>query len=600
MKQRCFISLLFFVSLANGQIQSPSALYNKKETVIAMRDGVKLYTAIYTPKDQTELHAIILQRTPYSCNPYGSDNFPKTLDTNPGLTAEGYIFVFQDVRGRYMSEGRFTEVTPHVPQKNGNAIVDESSDAYDTIDWLLKNVANNNGNVGMKGISYPGFFASAALPNAHPALKAVSPQAPVTDEFEGDDIHHRGAFFLLDNAGFYNFFDAPRTELQKKYLPINSALNGQDAYEFYLKLGPIKNVNDSFLHEKSAIWNEILQHDTYDDYWQRRNIRKHFTNIGPAVFTIGGWFDAEDLFGSLKTFAAIDEQSAATKNYLMMGPWTHGGWARSNASEYATYNFGRNTADVFKASEANFFRHFLLAKGNFDQPKASIFFTGSNEWKTFNSWPVPAATDYNLYLNTGYTLTKKSVKSRLGFDRYDSDPASPVPYTAEKTDDRDNNYMGADQRFLMGRNDVISYTGAILDNDLTLAGPVVARLFVRLNCTDADFVVKIIDVHPDSTQQLVRAEVIRGKFRNSLSKPEPFVPDDITPIKLTLNDIAHTFLAGHKLMVQIQSSWFPLVDRNPQQFMRIPEANASDFRKATINIERNARYMSVIEFKRLN
>lgn len=595
-----FFSLFFILISASAQQTTLKDLYTKIERMIPMRDGVQLFTSIYIPKDSLELHPIILTRTPYSCEPYGEDIFPYGFG-NPSFTTEKYIVVYQDVRGRYMSEGTFTEVTPNIPNKQSNNQVDESSDTFDTIDWLLKNIHGNNGRVGMHGISYPGFYANAALPNAHPALKAVSPQAPVTDEFDGDDVYHRGAFFLLDNVDFLNFFDNPRTGPQQTYPPIDSSLNLKDAYDFYLGLGPIKNINNFYFKNKSVIWNEYITHNTKDAYWLARNIRPHLKNIKPAVLVVGGLFDAEDMFGAFKTYEAIEKQNPANNNFLLMGPWTHGSWAKNNFSSYATYNFGFNTTTKFFETEAAFFNFYLKGKGDFKQPEATIFFTGSNEWRNFPSWPAPGTSNFDLYLHAGKKLTGIPVKSRNGFEQYESNPANPVPYTALKIGQRDQTYLGSDQSFVATRPDVLLFETAVLKNPVTLAGPIVAKLFVSTTGTDADFIVKLIDVLPDSlqTQQMVRAEVMRGKFRNGFIKPMPFVPGKITPVSLTLNDVAHEFKAGHKIMIQVQSSWFPLVDRNPQTYMNIANAGESDFKEATIRIERNGRYQSVIQCRRL-
>jgi len=375
----------------------------------------------------------------------------------------------------------------------------------------------------------------------------------------------------------------------------------EDAYDFYLKLGTLKKVNDSIFHNRSVIWNEYIAHDTKDAYWQSRNIRTHLKNITPAVLVVGGFFDAEDMFGALKTFEAIEQQNPANKHYLLMGPWTHGAWARRDYSAYATYQFGSNTSTRFFEIEGSFFNYYLKGKGTFNQPKATIFFTGSNEWKTFAQWPAPGTRSFDLYLNSGKKLSSQPEKSRDGFEQYESDPANPVPYTSIKSGERDINYLGADQRFAASRPDVLVFETETLKTPVTLAGPVIARLFVSMSGTDADFVVKLVDVSPgiEQTQQMVRAEVLRGKFRNSYSKPEHFVPGKITPVRLTLNDVAHEFKAGHKIMVQIQSSWFPLVDRNPQKFMRIPDAGEQDYKKATIRIERNGRYHSMIQCQTL-
>jgi putative CocE/NonD family hydrolase len=600
---RCLLFLLIFslpATILKGQTAvSISTKYTKLERMIMMRDGAQLYTAIYLPNDSSANYPFLISRTPYSCSPYGENNYPSFLSPNPALQDQGYIFVFQDVRGRYMSEGKFREMTPFIPNKQSTSQVDESSDAYDTIDWLLKNIAGHNGKVGLYGVSYPGFYALAALPEGHPAIAAVSPQAPIADEFEGDDVYHRGAFFLMDNVSFLNGFGEQHQKPVSTYPPLHSSLYSMSDYEFYKQLGPIRNINEQYFKNRSFIWNEYLQHDTKDDYWKARNIRPWLKNVKAAVFTVGGWFDAEDMFGPLRTYEAIEKQNTVRKNYLMMGPWTHGGWRLPDGSRYATYSFGRNPNEVFRATEAAFFRYYLKDKGAFGVQKAAIYFTGSNEWKTFGQWPPANTRNFDLYLVAGNKLSTLPQASRVGFEMYDSDPANPVPYSPKASPGRDMDYLGADQRFSAGRPDVLVFTSDTLKESITLAGPVVARLFASLSSTDADFVIKLIDLLPDGTQtqQLVRAEVLRGKFRNSFSKPEPFVPGKITPVTLTLNDVAHTFKEGHQIMIHIQSSWFPLVDMNPQQFMRIPDAGPGDFQKATISIQRNARYQSVIQCK---
>lgn len=575
--------------------QSPE--YTKQERMITMRDGVKLYTAIYTPKDDTTSYPILINRTPYSCNPYGETKIPRRFGPNGLFAKEKYIYVYQDVRGRYMSEGKFQEMTPFIPQKKSSKDVDESSDTYDTIEWLLHNVNHNNGNVGLYGISYPGFYATASLPDAHPAIKAVSPQAPVTDEFEGDDANHRGAFFLMDNFGFMNFFDAPRGDTTwQRYPAVCDTLRVKDAYNFYLNIGPIKNLNKLYFQNRSVIWNEYLEHSTKDAYWQARNIRTHLKNIRPAVLVVGGWFDAEDLFGALKTYEAIEQQSPRNQNRLVMGPWTHGAWERGDWSKFGGYQFGSNTSAWFQQLEFSFFNHYLKNKGSFDAAEATVFVTGTNEWKSFDQWPPKNTRTQKWYLLPENKLDVTPSEAKAGsFDKYTSDPDNPVPYIDRKSGDRINEYMVADQQFASERNDVLHYTSTALTSDLTICGPITANLFVSTSSTDADFVVKLIDVLPDGKQQLVRAEVLRGKFRNSYEKPEAFTPGKVTPVKLVLNDMAHTFLKDHKLMVQVQSSWFPLVDRNPQKFINIPGADEKDFQKADIKLYTDKKYPSHVE-----
>lgn len=606
MKNIIVLGILFILSSATCA-QAPVTIkdrYTKIERMIPMRDGVKLFTAIYIPKDDGDKYPFLLERTPYSCYPYGESNYPRRLGPSQLFANENYIYVFQDVRGRYKSEGQFEEMTPHKAVKKSAAVTDESSDCFDTIEWLLNNIENNNGKAGIYGISYPGFYASAALPNAHPALKAASPQAPVTDEFEGDDAYHRGAFYLMDNFGFMNSFDYPRDTPWTQYPRIfNEKIT--DAYDFYLKLGPLKNANALYYKDKSKIWNEYLEHDTKDAYWQERNIRTNLKNIKPAVLVVGGWYDAEDLFGSLKTYEAIEKNSPSNNNKLIMGPWTHGGWARGEWSKFGSLNFGSNTSQYFQKAEYDFFNFWLKGKGTLNTAEATVFETGTNEWKEYKTWPPADVKQVNWYLNNNKHLSLTKPTSATGFDEYVSDPANPVPYVNTKGGGRNNEYMVADQTFAAQRNDVLVYESNVLDNYTTLSGPITADLYVTSTGSDADFIVKVIDVLPDTAtdntgkniggmQRLVRAEVLRGKFRESFITPSAFTPGKITHVQFTLNDVAHSFLKGHKMMVQIQSSWFPLVDRNPQKFMKISTANEQDFQKATIRIYHDDKHPSAI------
>ena len=601
----CICCFAATASYAQNQSNFVKDNYTKIDTAIIMRDGIKLYTVIYMPKDESQSYPFLMERTPYSAGPYGADQYPREVGPNAGLMKEKYIFVNQDVRGRYMSEGINLEVTPYIADKKTKKDVDESSDTYDTVDWLLKNIKNNNGRVGLAGISYPGFYATACLPGAHPAIKAVSPQAPVTDEFIGDDANHNGAFFLLDNFGFMNFFDMERNGPVKDYgKPVFTA-SIKDAYQFYLKMDNIKNTNSAkYYNNKSVIWNEYLQHDTYDSYWKARNIRPHLKNISIPTLVVGGWFDAEDLFGALHTYEAIEKQSPNNNNRLVMGPWTHGAWASEEWTKFATHEFSSNTSKYFQDSlETKFFNYYLKDKGNFAAAEATIFETGSNQWKDYAAWPPKNASPVEYYFNNQNKLSTKKESNKTGFDEYVSDPNKPVPYTNGIFGRRNNEYMAEDQRFAAIRPDVVVFETEVLAEDMVLAGRIIADLYVSTSSTDADFIVKLIDVLPDTAttakgsprgfsmaglQRLVRAEVMRGKFRNNPEKPEPFVPNKISEVKFDLNDVAHTFKKGHKIMVQVQSSWFPLIDRNPQKFMRIPDATEKDFQKATIRIYHDA------------
>lgn len=622
------ISLTFSALAASGQTPATTRTqdslfvrqyYRKVEQLVPMRDGVKLATIVYVPRDADRAHPypFLMERTPYSAGPRGADNYPLR---GPGpsreLSQEKYIFVYQDVRGRYLSEGQFEEVTPALnnPPKPGlkgqNAPHDESTDTYDTIEWLLKNVPGNNGKVGIMGISYPGFYATASLPGAHPALKAVSPQAPVTDEFIGDDARHNGAFFLLDNFSFTNYFDAPRPQPVAKYDELFD-LKITDAYQFFLKLGPLKNANaPQYFNNRARIWNEYLQHDTYDAYWQARNIRPHLTGVRPAVLVVGGWYDAEDLFGALHTYQAIEKQNPKATSRLVMGPWTHGAWARPEWRKFGPYDFGQNTAQHYRQTlETPFFNYYLKGKGSFNPAEATVFDTGVNQWKDYPAWPPRAAENRPFYLNNAGQLSPSTPTSGSPADEYISDPAHPVPYTAAIQGGRNNEYMIEDQRFAAQRPDVLNYQTEPLTEDLTVAGPLGVDLWVSTSGTDADFVVKLIDVLPDDTpapvpnpknvqlagaQRLVRADVFRGRFRNNFEKPEAFQPNVPTEVEYELNDVLHTFKKGHRLLVQVQSTWFPLVDLNPQQFVNISTADVAAFKKATIRIYHEPGHASAV------
>ena len=593
------VFLLFSFSLAAQNSDDASFIrnnYSKKEVYITMRDGIKLFTAIYSPNDSAA-YPILMERTPYSCSPYGENNFSKRLGPNSNLMKGKYIFVYQDVRGRYKSEGDFKEMTPAIDDKRSNTDVDESSDTYDTIEWLLKNT-KNNGRVGIYGISYPGFYASASLPDAHPAIKAVSPQAPVTDEFIGDDCNHNGAFFLLDNFDFYNYFDGERNAVGDDYKPVFES-ESDDLYKFFLNIGPLKNANGPKYFNGTGVWGQTLQHDTYDSFWQARNIRPHLKNIKPAVLVVGGWFDAEDMFGALRTYEAIEKQTPGNNNRIIMGPWTHGAWAAPSWPKFGSYDFGANLNQYYKETETKFFNYYLKDDGSFDLPEATVFETGTNQWKQYTSWPPANTTNTTFYFGRHSTLSASKPTEQTGSAQYISDPNRPIPYTNGIYSQRNNEYLVEDQRFAEKRSGVISFKSDVLTEDVIITGRIKANLFVSTSGTDADFIVKLIDVLPDNEpdpdpnprnfqmagfERLVRAEVFRGKFRNSYEKPEAFTPGKIESVSFDLNEVAHCFKKGHRIMVQVQSSWFPIVDRNPQKFMKIPDAGENDFQAATIRI----------------
>ncbi len=583
--------------------------YTKYEFRISMRDGVRLFTAVYVPKNPRQRYPLLMTRTPYSVAPYGEDQYPEVLSPGMEFEKEGFIFVYQDVRGRYMSEGEWKEMTPQKTAKSGVNDVDESTDTYDSIDWLIKNVPGNNGKAGLMGISYPGFYTSAGMIDAHPALVAASPQAPIADLYMGDDAFHNGAFFLAANFGFYVSF----TKQKNPTLPVKSgrAIEVKDGYDFYLKMGAVANADERYLHYQNPYWTDLVAHPNYDDFWKARNLLPHLNNIKPAVLVVGGWYDAEDLSGTLKTWRAVGSQGAKEPVRLVMGPWVHGGWARSDGEKLGDIHFAANTSQQFRTDvELPFFRHYLKDSREPELPVATVFETGTNQWRQYSQWPPPDAQTRKLYLGAGGKLSFDAPNEAEGFDEYKSDPAHPVPFISGIVPEMAREYMTADQRFASRRADVLTYRTEPLEDSVTLEGPVSAVLHVSTSGTDSDYVVKLIDVYPDDYpdpepnpihvtmagyQQLVRGEPFRGRFRHSFEKPQAFEPGRVEEIKYTMPDIDHTFRRGHRIMVQIQSTWFPLVDRNPQTFVPVPTAKASDYQVATERVYRSTKEPTYLE-----
>jgi putative CocE/NonD family hydrolase len=648
-QKNLFLAVAFLLSAASAfpqgrggnpaQIEYIRSNYTKSEFHVPMRDGLKLFTSVYVPKDTSQPWPIMLQRTPYGVGPYGADAYRGALGPSDLFAREGFIFVYQDVRGRGQSEGVFDDPPAHKLHFSGPADADESTDSYDTIDWLVKNIPNNNGRVGTWGISYPGFFSAFTLINSHPALKAASPQAPMADVGDGDDAYHNGAFCLAENFDFYvNFKPKPSahpgpawqggrfpkgaTVLMRRApaAPAPPAqrftMGTRDEYDFFLHMGTLADAEEKYFKHQNAFWSTIVKHNTYDKFWSSRALAPQMHRLTAAVLVVGGWFDAQDLGGTPKLFQGIVKDGSVPAT-LVMGPWSHGSWSRGNGDRLGNLRFTEKTGPFYRENiEFPFFLQYLKGKGgglktetDATIPKAWVFATGSDQWHRFDTWPPANAVRRSLYLEAGGKL---SFTAPAGggdqFDEYISDPANPVPVTKEIGVNLGGDYMTCDQSFAATRPDVLTYKTGPLDHPVTIAGPVTPVLRVSTSGTDSDFVVKLIDVYPGAHpgaqpapadgatnapvdplagyQQLVRGEPFRGKFRNSMSKPQPFKPGQPAKIQFAMPDVMHTFLPGHRIMVQIQSSWFPLTDRNPQKFLDIATARASDFQKATERVYR--------------
>ncbi len=626
--RRLFAILLFAASLVDGQNQGgrgaaaaalpvpPAGLtrefirenYTKFEYRIPMRDGVKLFTAVYIPKDvfsDNKTYPMMMQRTGYGVPPYGIEQYPNNLGPSDFFAREKFIFVYQDVRGRYLSEGKYVLIRAHNPAKNGPKDTDENSDTYDAIEWLIHNVPGNTGKVGMWGISQPGFYVTAGMIDAHPALAAVSPQAPVTDYYMNDDVYHNGAFMLAHRFNFYMGFRDREGEPEPPQPALPFQFGTPDGYDFFLSMGSLANADEKYFKHKQPLWNLNIDHTTYDEVWQSRAIWKYLKNIKPAVMLVGGWYDTEDPQGPLRQHHFMEKNSPPAVDMLVMGPWNHGGFARGDGDRLGNVNFGSKTAAYYREKiELPFFVYHLKGTGEGKFPRAYVFETGTNQWRKFATWPPVEAKATPVYLDAKGKLAWHSGEE--GFEEYVSDPAKPVPYIGGLIRPQVlNTYMTDDQRFASGRPDVLVFKSDVLDHDVTMAGDIGVDLKVSTTGTDSDFVVKVIDVFPNDApdynnpppagtaaglgavsvmggyQQLIRGEPFRGKFRKSFEKPVPFVPGKPDRIEFALPDVEHTFRAGHRIMVQIQSSWFPLTDRNPQKFMEIPKALATDFTKAT-------------------
>ncbi len=594
------------------------ANYTKYEYMAPVRDGVRLFIAVYTPKDTSKPYPIWMMRTPYSVAPYGVDNYRGSLGPSEFFAREGYIFAYCDVRGQGKSEGTFEHVRPYIPNKTTPDQVDEASDTYDTIEFLLKTVPNHNGRVGISGTSYPGFYATMAALSGHPALKAASPQAPVTEWFIGDDFRHNGALFLAHAFRFLSSFGRPRTGENEVPGP-RFDYGTPDGYDFFLRMGPLGNADRLFFKGQIEWWRDLVSHDTYTDFWKSRDPLPYLKNIKAAMMTVGGWFDAEDVYGPLHTYATLGKRSPDTINVLVEGPWSHGQWNRNPGEQLGDVLFHQKTGDFFREHiEFPFFQRFLKDQETGKLPGAYVFETGRNEWNELDSWPPKNVVKKTLYFRSGDKLSYEPPSaSREEFDEYVSDPNKPVPHISWISTAMTYEYMTGDQRFASRRTDVLVYETEPLEEDVTVAGPLTASLYVSTTGTDSDWVVKLIDVYPGNYpdpdpnrreqlnpekievrmggyQQLVRGEPFRGRFRKSFEKPVPFEPGKADKVEFELPDVFHTFRRGHRIMVHVQSSWFPLVDRNPQKFVKIDEAQASDFQKATQRVYRWAKQPSGI------
>ncbi len=613
----CFLIALFLVTtgaLHSMRAQNQGSFiikdhYIKHEYQLQMRDGIRLFTSVYAPKDASEKYPILLCRTPYGVQPYGDEYYPASLGPSPLFAKEGFIFVYQDVRGRMMSEGDFKWMTPYKPKKSGPADVDETTDTYDTIEQLLKLIPNNNGRAGMWGISFPGFYTAQGIIAAHPALKAASPQAPMADNWLGDDMHHNGAFFLPHAFNFISGFGKPRTGPTR--MPGFGFSHGTpDGYKFFLEMGPLANANKKYLKGEIKLWNEWMEHGDYDSYWKAQNVPQHLTHVTPAVMTVGGWFDAEDLYGALHIYQAIEKNNPKAANTLVMGPWCHGCWERTDGESLGNAQFGAKTSVFYRENiELPFFNYYLKDKGQPRLPEAYAFNTGVNQWREYDHWPPTGVSEQSLYLQANGKLSFEAPTdvSDKAFDEYISDPAKPVPFINNISTGMTREYMTDDQRFAATRPDVLVYESDVLTGDVTFAGPLRANLFVSTSGTDSDFILKLIDVYPNNAtdprpnpagfraggyEMMVRGEPMRARYRKGFDNPQAMQPGQVTEVAFDLPDVDHTFQKGHRIMIQIQSSWFPLIDRNPQRFVNIYTANESDFQKAAERVYHSARFKS--------
>jgi uncharacterized protein len=567
------------------------AHYEKSEHRVPMRDGTHLFTAVYRPKDRSRTFPILIVRTPYSIDHYGPDAFPPAAEMAPSedFLRDGYIFVFQDARGTHRSEGEWEDFRPFADRRKDRKAIDERTDAYDSIEWLIRNVAGNNGRVGQWGISYPGWYTVQSMLEPHPALKAVSPQATTGDAFIGDDFHHNGAFILTGLMWSERMTRAAEGRKHPSYeQPPKIDFGTPWSYEFFLEAGPTDELNAKYFNGRlMKTWSDFIEHPDYDDYWRKRNAIEPLKNIKVPVLNVGGWFDEFDLYGTFETYRGIEKRNPRNRSTLVIGPWRHGGWHEDDGATLGDIAFGSKTSEYFQKNVVfPFFQHYLKGEGKWSPAEAIVFETGRNEWRQLAQWP-PKTTPRNLYLHAGGRLSFDT-PADAGHDEYISDPARPVPYTTEISLEEGYKWIVADQRYAYSRPDVVSYQTDVLEEDVTIAGPIAAKLFVSTTGTDSDWFVKIIDVIPETGyQMLLGYEVMRGKYRESFSAPSPMKPGEVTPVSFNIWDKFHTFRKGHRIMVQVHSSWFPFFDRNPQVFTNIYRAKPADYRKATQKVHRS-------------
>ena len=587
----------------------PGTAFDKRQIMIPMRDGVRLNTEIYVPRRATEPLPILFTRTPYGLRHDDAGLHASLSSSYAELAEDGYIFVFQDIRGRYESEGEFVMLRP--PRAGGDPdAIDEGTDTYDTIEWVLENVPNHNGRVGILGISYGGWLTVMGMIEPHPAVAAASPQASPADMFIGDDFLHNGALRLAAAFGYAALMETDKTNRPFQF-------DQRDVYEWYLDLGPLSNANEKYLHGTIPTWNAFMENPNYTEYWKRQGVTQYLTAVHMPTLNVAGWWDAEDFYGPMAIYDALERHDTAGVNFLVAGPWRHGGWARSDGQTLGPLDFGSNTSAYYRSElQARFFAHYLKDRGSWDIGEAHTFQTGGDTWTSHESWPpTEAVTVRNLYFHDSGMLSFDAPRNRAAdaFDAYVSDPDKPVPYMPRPIpgfwQGGQALWKVTDQRFVHGRPDVLSWETEELEEDVVVAGDIIAHLFASTTGTDADWVVKLIDVYPENYpddpemagfQLMIADEVLRAKFRNGFERPEPVPSNAVVGYSIDLNSRHHRFRRGHKIMVQVQSTWFPLIGRNPQTFVNIPTATEADYQKATQRVYRSAAYPSHIALPVVN